>query len=751
MERDYLVLLRDVGEALALMSGDNIDAFLQRIVALVNTHIRTDVASVYLYDSASQELVLRATRGLAPESVGRVRLRLGEGLVGHVLETLEPVCERAASQNPHFKYFPEIREEPFESFLAVPLHRGAERMGVLVAQRCGQDFFGPQDVLALQILASQLASAIENTRALTAPLPRPAAAGAAPVPSLVRGRVVSEGYAYARAVRFDPMYSRRRLATARFEGRYTLAQFEAALESTDAELVELQRRFASDLPELAALVFTAHQMMLMDAQFAGTMRSRIEAGENPPEAIVAVARECMDRFAAHPYPYLRDKAADVADLAARLLDKLMQKPEQPGVSCTEAIATARELHPSDVLELYAHKARGIILTHGGETSHVVLLSRSLGIPLVIADHPALLELPEGTRVLLDAEIGNIYVNPTEAVLNRFRARDEARMSAAHAQMKSETRTRDGTRIHLLANINLLSETRLARELKAEGVGLYRSEFPFLVRPAFPSEEEQVIIYTRLVQEMPDRMITVRTLDIGGDKEFAWHMGEREENPQLGLRSIRFSLYHPELFREQLRAILRGGAGAQDLRIVFPMIGSLEEFRAARAAVDSAIASLAQEGLPHHPNPKLGMMVEVPSVIPLIGEFARAAEFFSLGTNDLVQYLLGVDRGNEKVAAYFRLDHPAVLRAISQVVETVRRSGKDLSICGEMAHKPEFLPFFLGIGVRALSVDPRYLPTLQAAIEGIDLAEAERIAEQVQRCSTLEEVQAILVTPYLHKV
>lgn len=743
MERDYLVLLRDVGESLALMSGDSIEAFLQRIVGLVNTHIRTDVASIYLYNSASQELVLRATLGLAPESVGRVRLRLGEGLVGHVFETLEPVCERAASQNPHFKYFPETHEEPFESFLAVPLHRGAERMGVLVAQRREQDFFGPQDVLALQILASQLASAIANTQALKATLPRPAAVGGAPVPPLLRGRVVSEGYTYARAVQFDPMYPRRRLAAARFENRYTLVQFKAALESTDAELTELQRRFAYDLPELAALVFTAHQMMLMDAQFAGTMIERIEAGENPPEAIVAVARECMDRFAAHPDSYLREKAADVADLAARLLDKLVHKPEQREANCTEAIAIARELHPSDVLDLYAQKARGIILTHGGETSHVALLARSLGIPLVIADHPSLLELPEGTWILLDAEIGNLYVNPDEPVLSRFRARDEARARAAMAEMKPETRTRDGTRVHLLANINLLSETRLAHKLKAEGIGLYRSEFPFLVRPAFPSEEEQVIIYHRLVQEMPDRGVTVRTLDIGGDKEFAWHTGEREENPQLGLRSIRFSLHHPELFREQLRAILRGCAASHDLCIVFPMIGSVEEFRAACAAVDLAIASLKEEGLPYHPHPRLGMMVEVPSVVPLMEEFARAADCFSLGTNDFVQYLLGVDRGNEKVAAYFRLDHPAVLRAIRQVVETARRFGKDLSICGEMAHKLRFLPFFLGIGVRALSVDPRYLPAIQAAIERIDLKEAESLAAEVLCASTLEEVQATL--------
>lgn len=744
LKRDHLVLLRDAGELASLLSHDNEDAFLQRIVELVNRHIRTDVASVYLYDDAAKELVLRGTRGLSADSVGRVRLRPGEGLVGHAFETLEPIREKAASRNPRFKYFAGTNEELYESFLAVPLQWGGKRIGVLVAQRREKDYFTPRDLLALQALASQVANAIENTRLLAGVPPRSTDPDEAPLPRLVCGRVASEGYACAPAVQVDAVHAYRHLAAASFDQRYTSEQFQAALEATDAELLTLQRHFASDLPEIAALIFTAHQMMLMDSQFAGAMTERIKRGENPPDAIVAVARDCMVRFTAHPDPYIREKAYDMEDLAARLLSKLVHTETQRSSSVyADRIAIASELYPSGVIELYAGKVRGIILTHGGETSHVVLLARSLRIPLVIVNDSAPLDVPDGTRILLDAEIGNVYIDPSETVLSWFRPREETHAQLALARMKPESHTRDGTRVHLLANINLLSEARLAQKLKAEGIGLYRSEFPFLVRATFPSEEEQVVIYRRLIHEMQGLPVTIRTVDLGGDKASMSHGGGNEANPQLGLRSLRFLLKNPEVLHQQLRAILRAATDATDLRLLFPMVSSLDELRAAREAVYATVTLLSREGLPHYRQPTIGMMVEVPSVVPLMEEFAREADFFSLGTNDFVQYLLAVDRGNEKAAAYYQPAHPAVLRTIHQVLTFARSYGKDVSVCGEMAHEGKFIPFFLGIGVRTLSIDPRYLSAVQADIETIDVREAETLAAEALRCGTTAEAETVL--------
>jgi phosphotransferase system enzyme I (PtsP) len=740
-ERDHLVFLREVSETLALPSGDDPDAFLQRIVALITSHIRADVASIYLYDRQRKRLVLRANRGLAPDSVDRVQLRMGEGLVGHVMETLEPLREKAASHNPLFKHVVGINEEPYESFLAVPLHRGGERLGVLVAQRREADYFGPRDMIALQTLAVQLTNAIDTARTLRQ---EPGLLkGEPPLPRLIQGRIVSPGYAFGPVVRIDTVHTHRRLAAGPFVRRYSLEDLHTALQATDSDLTSLEQRFSRDLPEMAALIFSAHQMMLMDPQFAGGIIHRVEQGENPPEAIVTVAHECRERFAAHQNPYIQDKASDIEDLAARLLNNLLGTGGAEHGSGTGQVALARNLYPSDVVELYARDVRGIVLAHGGDTSHVVLLVRSLDIPALIIDQQSLFELEEGTRVLLDAHLGNLYVDPPKAALTHLPQQYRKPADTLRSVMKPQTHTRDGTRVHLLANINLLGEASLAAYLRAEGVGLYRSEFPFLLRPAFPTEEEQVIVYQRLIQDLHGRPVTVRTLDLGGDKASHHHILADEENPQLGLRSIRFSLRYPHLFHQQLRAILRGGAETDQLRIMFPMIGSLEELRAARAAVREAVQSLRADGLPHCDAPQLGMMVELPSVVALMDEFAREVDFFSIGTNDFVQYMLAVDRGNQDVAFYYRYAHPAVLRAIEQIVRVSLRHRKPVTLCGEMAHELRFVTFLLGIGVRSFSVAPYHLFALQQAIETVDLMEARELALRVLGCGEIAQIEDML--------
>jgi phosphotransferase system enzyme I (PtsP) len=374
---------------------------------------------------------------------------------------------------------------------------------------------------------------------------------------------------------------------------------------------------------------------------------------------------------------------------------------------------------------------------------VVLLLRSLGIPSVIVDHPAVADLEEGTLVLLDAQDGEIHIDPPEAVIRHFQDLWPEITAPPPAAIKPQTHTWDGTRVHLLANVNLLGEAALAHTLNAEGVGLYRSELPVLMRSAFPSEEEQVVVYKRLFREMEGRPVTVRTLDIGGDKEIRHPLRERENNPQLGLRSIRFTLRHPKLFHEQLRAILRGAVGAAVLRIMFPMIGGVEELRRAKTALHSALSSLAQDGLPHFTAPAVGIMVELPSTVMMLGELAREVDFFSIGANDLVQYLLGVDRGNCQVVDYYRPEHPAVLRTLHRIAQIAQRYDREVSVCGEMAHEPRFVPFFLGIGVRHFSLDPRYLPQVQAAVEAVDLGEARAFAGRLLRCPDLGRVRQVL--------
>jgi phosphotransferase system enzyme I (PtsP) len=395
--------------------------------------------------------------------------------------------------------------------------------------------------------------------------------------------------------------------------------------------------------------------------------------------------------------------------------------------------------------LASEDVKGIVLVSGGVTSHVAIIARSLKLPMVIAERSDLLKLPDGTPMLMDADIGSIYAGPSETIIQRFEIRNQTQKAEAKATrpILTHTRTRDGESVKLLANINLLSEIKLAKDLNVQGIGLYRTEFPFLVRSNLPSEEEQYLVYKRLCDEMGDLEVTIRTLDIGGEKLLPYLEGTKEANPELGLRSIRFSLHYREIFLQQLRAILRAGDGTGKLKIVFPMISAIDEFRQARHAVEEAMVDLARKKLPFHPSPALGAMIELPAVLDIIHELAKEADFFSIGTNDLIQYLLAVDRTNEKVAAYYQPYHPSVLRSLHRIIQAALKAEIEVTVCGEMGHEPEFIPFFIGAGLRTFSVDPHFLRSVQEKIVNLSVSQASAYARALLAEPTLEGIQALL--------
>ncbi len=748
-DRNHLNLLCSVGELAHLLTGSsNIENFLQQTVKLVANHLKADVCSIYLYEGDTEELVLTATVGLNPAAVGKVRMKLGEGLVGSSLNDFSPVCEGDAFSSPRFKHFKEADEDRFKSFLAVPIQRGVERSGVLVVQHQQTDYFDDLDITALRALSSQLVGSIENARLLME------LGGKKEVVNrernfdevkFVRGDVGAKGFALGPVTMLKMSKNLLMECESSSDAALSMYDFNRAIQVTKEQLEEFQVGFAERLPESVSLIFAAHFMILKDPGFLNKMRERIEAGESPAEAVRTVARHYIALFSSNSHAYIREKANDVEDLALRLLKNLKSgHASEPSVG-KEHIVIAKELYPSDILKLVSNDIKGIILVSGGVTSHVSILSRSLQIPLVIAERPELLNLPEGTRVLLDAEVGNIYVDPTDEVMDQFAAhtRSVASTESKKAEMLDKTLTSDGERVRLLANINLLSELHLARDLKAEGVGLYRTEFPFLIRSTFPSEAEQYIIYKRLLKEMEGKEVTIRTLDVGGEKVLAYSDAIDEINPELGLRSIRFSLRHRDIFEQQIRAILRASACVEKVRLMFPMISSLDELFEAKAIVKGCMAGLKREKLPFHETPSIGMMVELPSVLGTIDDFAREVDFFSIGTNDLIQYMLAVDRANKEVAKYYCPHHPAILRALSTIVEAGNRHGKDVSICGEMAHELEYVPFLMGIGVRTISVDPQFLPPVQNLIAGMSMDEARREAKELLAEPTIQGVGKVL--------
>jgi phosphotransferase system enzyme I (PtsP) len=749
-DHHHLTLLCDVGELAALLAGsENIENFLQRTVEMVARHMNANVCSIYLLDEGSNELVLKATVGLNPEAVGKIRLKIGEGLVGMTLEKLEPVKEGLARRHPRFKYFIEAGEDSFDSFLAVPLRRGAEKIGVLVAQHQEQNYFDEIDVLAMRAIASQLAGAVGNARLLIGhtgqALEKQYTNQVFETLGPLKGQVASHGFAFAPAIVFDKSHGHLVLSETDNNSEYTLLDFHRAVRDTTDQLQKLQSRFAQRLAESASLIFAAHLMILKDVRFTREMEKQIKSGMSVPVAVKNVAKHYINLYESSTYGHIKEKANDVKDLAGRILKNLECRDQDAQILSENRIVIAPELYPSDVFRLASEDIKGIVLVSGGVTSHVAIIARSLQIPLIIVNRPELLQLPDDTRIIMDAESGSITIKPSAEVIRQFRSQKQSLLDtqALSQDMSPVTYTADGVRVRLLANINLLSDLALARDLKAEGVGLYRTEFPFLVRSAVLPEEEQFTIYKRLFDEMAGKETTIRVLDLGADKLLAYSETTAEANPELGLRAMRFLFRHSNIFHQQLRAILRAAVEAEKPRIMFPMISSLDEYREARQAVYNCMADLERDKLSHHQRPLIGALIELPCVVEIIDELAAEADFLSIGTNDFVQYMLAVDRTNEKVAEYYQPYHPAVLRSLAKIVRAARYRNKDISVCGELAHDSKYIPFFLGIGIRALSVYPKFLPVVQKKICNLKLSDADLYAEQLLAENSLKGAGEVL--------
>jgi phosphotransferase system enzyme I (PtsP) len=751
MAYDKVDLICDISELAGLFEKSHgLSDFLQSAVSIVAYHMRAAVCSIYLYDEAAETLVMAATQGLKPEAVGKVKLKLGEGIVGTCMLDLKPVCEGNGSKNPHFKAIEGIFEENYEAFLAVPiLLRGVMRVGVLVTQDPQPNYFHDNDIKALKAIASQLAVVIENAKLLMSlheaerqlspsPSPEPEIPR---LPAFLKGTSASSGVVKGAAVIIDGHGYDVLIPAADEEiTPYSLKDFQAALHESESQLTDLQKRMDERLGDVASLIFNAHLLILKDESFSGAMGDLITGGTPADRAITSVVNDYINLFSRSKNPRLQEKVLDVKDLGHRLLRNLQRHGEDEGDYAGQ-ILIARELVPSDVLKFAAQKVEGIVIVQGGITSHISILARSLRVPMVFVDNPAVLEIDEGTLMLMDANQGTLFIEPAEDVLRKYDAILN-RAVTVKAPVQPETYTRDGTKITIHCNVNLLSDLEFARENLAEGVGLYRSEFPFIVRDEFPSEEAQRLIYEKILDGMSGKEVTLRTLDVGGDKKLPYHHHLDEANPFLGLRAIRFSLKNLPIFKQQLRAMLRAGRD-RPLRIMFPFISSVDDFLEARDVLRLCQQELRAEGVAHNADPKVGLMVELPAAVEIIDELSQEADFFSIGTNDLIQYLLAVDRTNESVSNMYICHHPAVLRAIYRIVNAAINVDVDVSVCGDMALNPEMLKFLIGIGIRKISIDPQQIPRIQKYVQELHTEEARRHARKLLRFGTLREVNAFL--------
>jgi len=524
------------------------------------------------------------------------------------------------------------------------------------------------------------------------------------------------------------------------------ARFEAALQQVERELNNLAEKADAQGKE----ILQAHLMMLQDPELRAMVEGSVAGGTSADAAVTGATEQFAALLSSLPDEYLRERAADVRDVGRRLLAALSGRTV--GLKLTRpVVVVAKDLAPTDTLGLDRSLLLGLVTEQGGPTSHTSILARSWGVPAVVGVAGVLSAAKDDQTIVVDGASGEVVIDPSSVTRDQFRLRMEEAAAQAErdrAEVGLHAETPDGHRVELAANAGRPDEVALAMERGAEAIGLLRSEFLFLGRDAAPDEEEQYQAYAAALRAAGGRRVIIRTLDIGGDKEAPYLGLPKEENPFLGVRALRLCFRRPELFQAQLRALLRAGVHGK-LAVMFPMVGGLDDLRQAKAALDQARQSLTAEGIAHEPNPEVGIMIEIPSAALLAGHLAKEVDFFSIGTNDLVQYTLAVDRGNRDLAGMYQPYHPAVLSLINQVIQEAHSAGKWVGVCGEMGGLPAGAMLLLGLGIDELSMSPSLLAQIRRLVRGTNYVEAQAVAQEALTRGTPEEVLA-LVQPLLKK-
>lgn len=751
---------------------------LDKIVSAIAEGMQAEVCSLYLFDPQRERLVLRATIGLDRDSVGKVSMRPSEGLVGLVIESDEPVMVPDAISHPRYKYFPETGEERYHSFLGVPVQEARRQpIGVMVAQTLSRRKFTRTEARLLRTAATQLAQILSHFRLretlattekeraeyrrrmieanrqlkdyekvggkarLKTPLKirRPRLVGLPAAPGFAQGN------AHVVGTFLSTIDRNQRARDIKAERK----RLDEALERSRSELDVLKTRMTPLMPEQDLKIFDGHRLILQDEEFIGRIRDTVEKGYSAESALFRVIDELSAQMLAVADGYLRERATDFRDVGHRVLRHLRQE-DRKGAFSRATVLIAEELTLSQLTLVSHENLAAIALQSGGVTSHAAILARSFEIPTVVGVEHLMESVVEGDHLVVDGNSGVVYVNASpevekdyQGLARRYEAFKRELMEAAD----QPAATRDGHRVTMLANIALQADVNLAMRYGAEGIGLLRSEFSFLTYEDFPDEAQQVALYNRILNPAgPRRPVTIRTLDIGADKYPPYMRVPREENPFLGWRSIRISLEMPGLFKVQLRAILRVAAKF-NVRILFPMISSLEELRRAKELLEESQHELFKEGIEHNPKVELGIMVEVPSAVWLAPQLAREVDFFSIGTNDLIQYLLAADRNNPKVAHLYEPFHPAVISAISEVVNVARAADKEVGICGEMASDPLATLLLIGLGLDELSLSPLFIPVVRKLVREVDYQTARLVARETLQMDSVQEIKGYLVERY----
>ncbi|WPO53674.1 phosphoenolpyruvate--protein phosphotransferase [Klebsiella aerogenes] len=727
-----LTRLREIVEKVA--SAPRLNEALDILVTDVCKAMETEVCSVYLADNDRRCYYLMATRGLKKPRGRTVALAFDEGLVGLVGRLAEPINLADAQKHPSFKYIPAVKEERFRAFLGVPIIQRRQLLGVLVVQQRELRQFDESEESFLVTLATQMAAILSQSQlnALFGQY-RQTRIRALPASS---GVAIAEGWMDASLPLMEQVYEASTLDTASERERLT-----GALEEAANEFRRYSKRYAAGAQKETAAIFDLYSHLLSDARLRRELFDEVDKGSVAEWAVKKVIEKFAEQFAALSDGYLKERAGDLRTLGQRLLFHLDDTTQGPNTWPERIILVADELSATTLAEVPQDRLVGVVVRDGAANSHAAIMVRALGIPTVMgADiQPSLLH---GHMLIVDGYRGDLLVDPEPVLLQEYQRliSEENELSRlAEDDLERASELKSGERVKVMLNAGLSPEHEEKLGSFIDGIGLYRTEIPFMLQSGFPSEEEQVAQYQGMLQMFNSKPVTLRTLDIGADKQLPY-MPISEENPCLGWRGIRITLDQPEIFLIQVRAMLRANAATGNLSILLPMVTSLEEVDEARRLIERASREVEEMIGYAIPRPRLGVMLEVPSMVFMLPQLANRIDFISVGTNDLTQYILAVDRNNTRVANMYDCLHPAVLRALAMIAHDAERFGIDLCLCGEMAGDPMCVTILVGLGYRHLSMNGRSVARVKYLLRRIDIEEAQELSRRSLEAQMTTEVR-----------
>lgn len=716
---------------------------LDIIVTRVKQAMAVDVCSVYLVDSDARQYVLMATDGYDAQFVGQVRLDFGTGLVGEVVRREEPLNVDIAADHPNFRLSTQLGEEIYHGFLGVPIIQHRTVLGVLVVRQRERRRFAELEETFLFTLGAQLAGAISHAEAngdIDRLLRESGEARFA-----LRGVSGTPGAAVGRAHVVYPLANLDAIPDRPTDDvDAEIAEFNAAVAAVERDMRVMSARMVDVLSAEDMALFDALILMLRSENLVDSTIEGIRAGNWAQGALRKTISEHVSAFEKMEDHYLRERASDVRDLGRRIIERLQSSSTVRPTYAPNTILVGEEVTASQLAEVPAELLVGVVSARGSSASHVAILARALGIPAVMGVDGLPVARLEGQELVVDGYQARLFVRPSRAILKEFRRlqRQETELSNELQELAGlPAETLDGVRVPLYANTGLLTDITPSLRYGAEGVGLYRTEVPFLIRDRFPGEEEQRRTYRQVLEAFAPAPVTVRTLDIGGDKMLPYFPVE-EDNPFLGWRGIRISLDHPEIFLTQVRAILRANVGLNNMQLLLPMITNVSEIDSALGLIKRAHQELQDEGEAVE-FPRVGVMIEVPSTVYQVPAMSQRVDFFSIGTNDLTQYLLAVDRNNTQVAELYDTLHPAVLRAIAHVVREAHAAQRPVAVCGELAGDPAAALLLLGMGVDSLSMSAGSLLRVKWAVRSFTQAQMQVLLEEIDTLEDGAAVRALL--------